>query len=147
MSRANLSEESVFNLHLLVGVPKGLHPLSLTSLLIACEKAGSGRIGKVDMETLKPGLAVRYYPQFWGRHLDTLFSSELAVESGEPGEPIPYLNHDFGRDIIQGKTGEIFITGYSKSFDFLSKILYKIIRKTDDTTPLSPLLMQTSIPC
>ena len=74
----------------------------LTAFLSACQTAGSGRIGKTDPATLKPGLAVLYYYPFWGRHLDTLFSSKLAVESGKPGKPIPYLNHDFKRGYVFG---------------------------------------------
>jgi hypothetical protein len=74
----------------------------LTAFLYACQTAGSSRIGKADPATLKPGLAVLYYYQFWGRHLDALFSNKLSVESGKPGEPVPYLNHDFGKGNVFG---------------------------------------------
>jgi hypothetical protein len=57
---------------------------------------------KVDSADLKPGLAVLYFYEFWGRHLDDLPSGELALMLGKPGEPIPYLNHKFGKEEVFG---------------------------------------------
>jgi hypothetical protein len=57
---------------------------------------------KLDPARLKPGLAVIYFPEFWGRHLDELFSGEEAELDGKPGDPIPYLNHKFGEKQVFG---------------------------------------------
>ena len=57
---------------------------------------------KVDPTSLKPGLAVLYFYEFWARHLDSLPSGELAIMMGKPGDPIPYLNHKFGKDDVFG---------------------------------------------
>lgn len=93
----------------------------LCALISSCQTAGSGRIGAVDPKILKPGLAVLYYPEFWGRHLDELFTSQMAVKSGRPGEPIPYLNHDFGKDIVFGSGRKIGIGVQFEGFIKMSK--------------------------
>ena len=84
-----------------------LYAILLVVFLYACQSVGSGRVGKTDPEALKPGLAVLYYYQFAGKHIDALFSSKFAVDTGKPGEPIRYLNHDFGK-------GNVFGSGRNK---------------------------------
>ena len=54
----------------------------------------------LDTPDLKPGLAVLYFDKIFIRHLDTLPEGERAKKRGRPGNPIPYLNHQFGRSEI-----------------------------------------------
>jgi len=54
---------------------------------------------------LKPGLAVRYYFKK-SRNLKTI-PSESSAQKSKVGEPIPYLNHQFGR-------GEVFGSGTNR---------------------------------
>lgn len=47
---------------------------------------------------LKPGLTVRYY---YKKTRDLkMIPSETSVQKGKPGKPIPYLNHQFGRNEV-----------------------------------------------
>jgi hypothetical protein len=56
---------------------------------------------------LVPGLAVAYFYNFKDRHLSRLTKGNLSNQKGTPGEPIPFLNHHFGR-------GEVFSSGRSR---------------------------------
>lgn len=49
-----------------------------------------------DAASLKPGLAVKYYPVFV-RHIDEL-KKHMAGHKGEAGEPIPSLDYNVGED-------------------------------------------------
>jgi hypothetical protein len=51
-------------------------------------------------DTLQPGLAVLYFKHPFVRHLDNLPPAEIARDKGWRGSPIPYLNHQFGRNEI-----------------------------------------------
>jgi len=73
---------------------------------------------EIDTATLKPGLAVLYFYKFWARHLDDLPTGDFAIMVGKPGDPIPYLNHKFGKEEVFG-SGEsrgvgIQMDGYIK---------------------------------
>ena len=54
-----------------------------------------------------PGLAVAYFHNYKDRHLNRLSRGSLSNQKGTPGEPIPFLNHHFGR-------GEVFSSGSSR---------------------------------
>ncbi len=54
----------------------------------------------LDTSFLKPGLAVLYFKHAFVRDLDNLPQGEKAREKGWSGDPIPYLNHQFGRSFI-----------------------------------------------
>ena len=56
---------------------------------------------------LVPGLAVAYFYNYKDRHLNRLSKGSLSKQKGKPGEPIPFLNHHFGR-------GEVFSSGSSR---------------------------------
>ncbi len=62
---------------------------------------------KPDPAGLSPGLAVLYFYEFWEKHLDNLPSGEKANLAGKPGDPIPDINHKFGR-------GKVFGSGESR---------------------------------
>ena len=49
---------------------------------------------------LVPGLAVAYFYDYKHRHLNPLTNGNLPNKKGTPGEPIPFLNHHFGRDEV-----------------------------------------------
>lgn len=55
----------------------------------------------LDTDALRPGLAVLYFKHRFVRNLDAL-PGKIAGEWGWSGEPIPYLNHQFGRSNIFG---------------------------------------------
>jgi len=55
------------------------------------------KVRSLDDTGLKPGLAVLYFHRFKGRHLNKLPSGKQAIFDGKPGNPIPYLNHAFGK--------------------------------------------------
>lgn len=50
--------------------------------------------------SLKAGLAVVYFYDYFARHLNPLSQGKLYPASGEAGQPIPYLNHQFGREAV-----------------------------------------------
>jgi hypothetical protein len=56
---------------------------------------------------LVPGLAVAYFYDYKHRHLNPLTNGNLPNKKGTPGEPIPFLNHHFGR-------GEVFDSGSNR---------------------------------
>jgi len=56
---------------------------------------------------LVPGLAVAYFYNYFARHLNPLTSGNVPNKEGTPGQPIPFLNHQFGR-------GEVFGSGQSR---------------------------------
>ena len=56
---------------------------------------------------LVPGLAVAYFYNYKDRNLNRLSKGGLSNQKGRPGEPIPFLNHHFGR-------GEVFSSGSSR---------------------------------
>jgi hypothetical protein len=51
---------------------------------------------------IAPGLQVMYFNEFYKRHLRFLPRGEKARREGWTGEPIPYLDHEFGRGIVFG---------------------------------------------
>jgi len=55
---------------------------------------------------LVPGLAVAYFYNYKARHLNPLSEGNVPDKKGTPGQPIPYLNHQF-------KRGEVFTSGVS----------------------------------
>ena len=59
-----------------------------------------------DSSQLEPGLSVLYIYGKW-RHLNLMPSGEKAQKEGDPGKPIPQLNHQFGR-------GEVFASGTNR---------------------------------
>jgi len=84
----------------------------LASGLLFAAEAVKHTPAKVSPEDLKQGLSALYFYEFWARHLDDLPSGEIvdhAIKSGKPisagkvdivvkqGDPIPYLNHKFGK--------------------------------------------------
>ena len=48
-------------------------------------------------EQIQPGLSVRYYDEFFSRHLDSLPSKTDPFKSGRIGKPIRLLDREFGR--------------------------------------------------
>ncbi len=49
-------------------------------------------------DALKPGLAATYFYKYFHRHLDFLTKNDPEViRKGKPGNPLPLLNHHFGR--------------------------------------------------
>ncbi len=52
--------------------------------------------------SLRSGLAVVYYFDYFARHLDPLTTGKVSTDSGVAGEPIPYLNHRFGQQEVFG---------------------------------------------
>lgn len=56
---------------------------------------------------LVSGLAVAYFYNYKARHLNPLTKGNVPNKEGTPGEPIPYLNHHFGR-------GEVFNSGSNR---------------------------------
>lgn len=60
----------------------------------------------IDPATIKPGLAVLYFEEFY-RHINQMPTGETALKEGKPGKPIPYLNHRFG-------AGPVFDSGQSR---------------------------------
>ena len=56
---------------------------------------------------LVPGLAVAYFYDYKARHLNSLTKGNVPNKKGTPGEPIPFLNHHFGR-------GEVFNSGSNR---------------------------------
>lgn len=58
-------------------------------------------------DDLQPGLSVHYSKHRFVRHLDSLPPSETFREKGWRGDPIAYLNHQFGR-------GEVFDSGTNR---------------------------------
>lgn len=57
--------------------------------------AGLQPLSASALATLRPGLAVIYYPGFDGRHLDQLPPQGAWLDRGAPGQPIAELNHRF----------------------------------------------------
>lgn len=51
----------------------------------------------IAQEQIKPGLSVRYYDDFFSRHLDSLPSKTDPFKSGRIGKPIRVLDREFGR--------------------------------------------------
>lgn len=51
-------------------------------------------------EALQAGLAVVYFYDYFARHLNPLSQGKLSPATGQPGQPIPYLNHQFGREVV-----------------------------------------------
>jgi len=81
----------------------------ILAMLTGCATSPDGADGFVrpaqthrplDAEGLEPGLAVLYFKHGFVRNLDLLPRGEKARERGQPGPPIPYLNHQFGRSNI-----------------------------------------------
>jgi hypothetical protein len=56
---------------------------------------------------LVAGLAVAYFSNYFARHLNPLTRGNVPNKEGTPGDPIPFLNHQFGR-------GEVFGSGQSR---------------------------------
>jgi hypothetical protein len=91
-------------------VKPAIIPLMLMLILLAgCATSPDGADGFVrppqaylplNTEGLEPGLAVLYLKHNFVRSLDLLPQGEKAREKGQPGPPIPYLNHQFGRSPI-----------------------------------------------
>ncbi len=50
--------------------------------------------------TLQAGLAVVYFYDYFARHLNPLSQGKLDPATGQPGQPIPYLNHQFEREVV-----------------------------------------------
>lgn len=79
----------------------------LLSVLIGC--AGTGSLDQPKQAQnpiaisasaeaqIEPGLSVRYYDDFFSRHLDALPAKTSSFKKGRPGKPIRSLNHEFGR--------------------------------------------------
>lgn len=61
----------------------------------------------IDPASIKPGLAVLYFEDFYGRHINQMPTGETALKEGKPGKPIPYINHRFG-------DGPVFDSGLSR---------------------------------
>ena len=51
-------------------------------------------------KTIKPGLKVIYFYDYFYRHLRFLPQDEPALQKGKSGKPIPALNHQFGREEV-----------------------------------------------
>jgi hypothetical protein len=49
---------------------------------------------------LQTGLAVVYFYDYFARHLNPLSQGKLDPATGQPGQPIPYLNHQFEREVV-----------------------------------------------
>jgi hypothetical protein len=62
---------------------------------------------KVQMQKdhLHPGLSVLYFHGFY-RHIDEMPMGRIAAARGIPGEPIPFLNHQFGEEEMVFKSGK-----------------------------------------
>lgn len=60
-----------------------------------------------DGTTLVPGLTVAYFYNYEHRHLNPLTDGNVPDKKGTPGQPIPFLNHQF-------KRGEVFTSGVSR---------------------------------
>jgi len=58
-------------------------------------------------DALEPGLAVLYFKHAFVRSLDALPQGEEARQKAWPGPPVPYLNHQFGRE-------EVFASGTNR---------------------------------
>ena len=58
-------------------------------------------------DSLRPGLSVVYYFDYFARHLDPLADIAATPARGRAGKPIPYLNHRFGK-------GKVFDSGASR---------------------------------
>jgi len=105
---------------LVMGVIVFLILVSGTYIAAADRPSGQAKLApaKVDSSELKPGLAVLYFHGFKARHLDKLPSGDQAVKKGKPGDPIPYLNHAFGRKHVFGsgtrKEIGMHMTGFLK---------------------------------
>jgi hypothetical protein len=56
---------------------------------------------------LVSGLSIAYFYDYKHRHLNPLTKGNLPNKEGTPGEPIPFLNHHFGR-------GEVFNSGSNR---------------------------------
>lgn|GEM_PF-462681 len=51
-------------------------------------------------ETLQAGLAVVYFYDYFARHLNPLSQGYIDPATSQPGQPIPYLNHQFEREVV-----------------------------------------------
>ena len=51
-------------------------------------------------DSLRPGLSVVYYYDYFARHLKPLSSGSVPPDAGVAGKPIPYLDHRFGREEV-----------------------------------------------
>ena len=58
---------------------------------------------------IAPGLSVTYFRSFKARHLDFLPRGDFARDIGRSGEPIPFLNHAFGKDVVFGSGEKRYI--------------------------------------
>ncbi|MEM7169740.1 MAG: PA14 domain-containing protein [Pseudomonadota bacterium] len=86
-----------------------MKPFLLTAALGIALWANSGLAADIkpldpqpDPESLKPGLAVLYYDQFF-RHIDEMIDWE-GYKEGRPGEALPQLNYSVG-------TGDVLTSG------------------------------------
>lgn len=77
-----------------------------TAGMVKPEKTVMGPVAAdVDPAAVKPGLAVLYIKGSY-RHIDQMPTGKDALKEGEPGKPIPFINHRFG-------SGEVFDSGLS----------------------------------
>lgn len=61
---------------------------------------------RVAAAALLPGLAPRYYVEFFERHLDRLPATESSQYPSFEGKPILELNHQFGKkEVFDSRTG------------------------------------------
>jgi hypothetical protein len=86
----------------------------------------------IDPASIKPGLAVLYFEEFY-RHINEMPTGETALKEGKPGKPIPYINHRFGDgpvyDSGRGRGVGVQMTGFIR---FSSAGRYLIKAKSND---------------
>ena len=58
---------------------------------------------------LVPGLAVAYFYNYKARHLNPLTNGNVPNKKGNPGPPIPFLNHQFKQDEVFNSGANRFI--------------------------------------
>lgn len=53
-----------------------------------------------ESDALVPGLSVVYFYSYFARHLNPLTKYKVSNKKGRPGQPIPFLNHQFGKSEV-----------------------------------------------
>jgi hypothetical protein len=87
-------------LMLLGCIPAAQGPSPTVQALAPREPVGGLSPALTAAADLAPGLAVLYFKDFIERHVDKLPSGDAAVKKGQPGKPVPFLNHQFGHGTI-----------------------------------------------
>ena len=83
--------------------------------------AGATAAEKISTDQIVPGLSVRYYDDFFSRHLDALPSKKNLFNAGRPGKPIRVLDREFGRT-------EVFDSGTNRGIGMRMEGLLHIDR-------------------